>query len=281
MGINLEYITILSSLSKRGLLPKSGKVLEFGAQDISAESKAVAEHIRRCGMHNPFLTIDSAQVLYKVFGLDNYTSIDASGVHGALVFDINSNLGTAYGFTEKFDLVTDLGTFEHCFDIANAFRNAHETCKAGGIIIHALPSNCNANHGYYVIQPRMIADISASNNYEIIEFAFTVDYRSTLYHIDLENYKTYDDRDIMFYVVLRKNSDTGFCLPFDSVFTELNRLNNYKSLTIPLAFKTYIKGSWSNVLPKDHDKIPTVIKNTSPTYRKWIKHIIDRLGDWC
>lgn len=280
MGINLEYITLLSSLSARGHLPIEGKVLEFGAQDISAEPKAAAEHARRCGMQHSRLSIDFASELYGLYGLSNYTCIDATAEHGALVYDLNTNLRSTYGFTETFDLVTDLGTFEHCFDVASAFRNAHEACKTGGLMIHALPSNCNANHGYYTIQPRMIADIAAANNYEIIDFVFTVDYCSTMYRFNRENYQLYDDRDVMIYAVLRKKLAAEFRLPFDSIFTEKNTLADYQSINTPLAYSSYIKSSWGNVRPRALDKVPTDIQPTPPHYRGWIKRMINRVGGW-
>ena len=52
MGINLEYVTLLSSLFNRELLPAQGRVLEFGAQVISADTKSTADHARRCGINH-------------------------------------------------------------------------------------------------------------------------------------------------------------------------------------------------------------------------------------
>lgn len=281
MGINIEYVTLLSSLCDRQLLPTPGKVLEFGAQDISADTKAIADHSRRCGVKHSCITIDSAQTLCDLFGLCDYTCIDATSEHGALAYDLNTNLRIKYGFAEQFDLVTDLGTFEHCFDIASAFRNAHEVCKIGGLMIHALPSNCNANHGYYAIQPRMIADLSAANGYDIIDFAFTVDYSPILYRFDLKNYQAYDDRDLMIYTVLQKKTGAEFHLPFDSIFTDKNTLSDYQRLYAPQEFSSYIKASWSNIKPRVIDQVPIDIQVAPPRYRKWIKQIINRIGGSC
>jgi len=278
MGINLEYVTLLSSLRKREQLPTKGKVLEFGAQDISAEPETIAEHARRCGVMHTLPRIDSAPLLYDLFGLNDYTCIDATAEHGALVYDLNVNLRHGYEFFDTFDLVTDLGTFEHCFDIASAFRNAHDVCKVGGLIIHALPSNCNANHGYYTIQPRMVADVAAANGYEIVDFSFSVDYCPTLYRLDLETYQVYDDRDLLIYTVLRKKTSAEFQLPFDSIFAEKNTLSDYQRLNVPQAFPSYIKGSWSNVKPIHLNKVPTDIQVSPQRTRTWIKRLIDSLG---
>ncbi|MDD5394682.1 MAG: methyltransferase domain-containing protein [Thiothrix sp.] len=281
MGINLEYITLLSSLKARGHLSNKGKVLEFGAQDISAEPSAAANHARRCGVAHSCSSIDSARILYELYGLSDYTCIDATAEHGALAYDLNTNLHGTYGFTDTFDLVTDLGTFEHVFDIASAFRNAHEACKPDGLMIHALPSNCNANHGYYAIQPRMIADVAAANGYEIIDFVFTVDYHPILYQFNLENYRNYDDRDLMIYSVLRKKTDAPFQLPFDSIFTEKNTLTDYQPLFASLAFSSYIKSTWGNVRPIAPEEVPTDILALTSRYRSWIKRIVNRIGGFC
>lgn len=279
MGINLEYVTLLSSSKLRDRLPDEASVLEFGAQDISAEPKAIAEHARRCGVEHDCSTIESARDLYNLFGFKNYVCIDATAEHEALAYDLNKNLRNAYGFNDVFDLVTDLGTFEHCFDVASAFRNAHEACKPGGLMIHALPSNCNANHGYYTIQPRMIADIAEANGYEIIDLAFTVDYCPILYRFDLKTYQEYDDRDLMIYAVLQKKTSEEFRLPFDSIFSDKNTLIDYQPVFAPLEFSSYIKSTWNNVRPKSFYKVPTRIRDYSPLCRGLIKRLINKLGE--
>jgi hypothetical protein len=278
MGINLEYVTLLTHLRQYDKLPPGNKICEFGAQDISADPIVMAAHLERCGFHHQRDSVHSAKELYQLFGFNNYISIDATAEHGALTFDLNKNLRDSYGFSELYDLVTDLGTFEHVFDIACAFRNAHEVCQVGGLMIHVLPSNCNANHGYYTIQPRMIADISAANAYEIVEFVFTVDYKPVLYRYDLKTYKDYDDRDLLVYVVLRKTVDQPFIFPFDSIFTEKNTLSEYKQIFTTDKFLSYIKSSWENVRPKNLNEVPTGILTASTRRRKFLKWIINRLG---
>ncbi len=278
MGINLEYATLLARLKAQNNITLGGTCCEFGAQDISADPVALAAQLKRCGINHAFPSIDSAAMLYSVFNYSTYTCIDATAEHKALVFDLNKNLREHYGFKETYDLVTDIGTFEHVFNIATAFENAHDLCAVGGTMIHVLPSNCNTNHGYYTIQPRLIADIVDANAYEIIDFLFTVDYKPVLYAYDLQNYKAYDDRDIMFYVVLRKTMDKPFQYPFDSIFTEKNTLSDYKRISLIQSFSSYIKSSWSNIRPQSLNNIPTDILASYNPIRKWIKKCIDHLG---
>ena len=68
--------------------------------------------------------------------------IDASGEHDSLPFDLNNLLCTEYNFTKQFDIVSNLGTFEHVFNIANCFENMHNVCKRDGLMLHVIPCNC-------------------------------------------------------------------------------------------------------------------------------------------
>ena len=280
MGINLEYLTLLSSLKKRGELPITGSVVELGAQEISADPTQAVDHLKRCGIDVSDLVVPMAKELYGIFGFTDYYAIDATGERGAEVLDLNKNLKKFYGFERKFDLVTDLGTFEHVFNISSAFENSHNLCKKGGLMIHALPSNGNANHGYYVIQPRIFGDIAAANDYEILDLLFSVDYRPNLYRFSMENYKKYDDRDLMVYAVLRKCSDSPFQMPFDSLFSLQNKIKDYQSKKINYFFPSYIKGTWESIRPKSLKEIPIIFLEKSPDSRTFIKKIIDKLGKY-
>lgn len=60
MGINLEYITLLSCIYKKYLINKKS-VLEFGAQDISALQNAVSGHLEKLLHISIDMRIDSAK----------------------------------------------------------------------------------------------------------------------------------------------------------------------------------------------------------------------------
>jgi SAM-dependent methyltransferase len=278
MGINLEYITLLNILRVRGDLPDSGSVLEFGAQDISAKTNQVKEHLSRMNVSKRIPLIESAADLYAYFGIENYECIDANGRNSSMVYDLNQNLGDKYGFLETYDLVTNLGTLEHCFNIANGFMNMHATCKNDGIMIHVMPTQSNVNHGFYNIQPRLLANMAAANKYEILHFYFTVDYQPELYLYNLDNYKMFDDRDLMVYCVFRKKSDDPFRMPFDDIFSAENYIPEYFNETISEDFSAYIKDKWENITPDSIDSIPCVPSRNIRSIRRLKKRLIDFLG---
>lgn len=277
MGINIEYMTLLQTLREEKNLG-FGSVIEFGAQDISADYQDIASQAKRFkGCMQNIDRIESAPELYKSLGFDTYRAIDASGENGALVFDLNTNIRSNYGFEEKFNLVTNLGTIEHCFDVATAFINMHELCETNGIMIHAFPSAGNANHGLHNFQPRLFALIGQSNNYEVLKFLFTVDYKPELRAFSHTHYKAYDDRDLMCYVVFRKKEDKGFVFPFDSMFDDINKLDGYQSGLNMSEFRSYIKGSWSNVRPSSLKHVPYDVIRSPGIVKGLLKKGYDRI----
>ncbi len=278
MGINLEYMTLLQTLKKEGALTQ-GSVIELGAQDISADHNDMATYTKRF-LHNSDVpdSISTAKQLYKIMGYSSYQAIDATGEYGAHIYDLNEDIELKYNFTETFDLVANLGTIEHCFNPAMAFENTHKFCKKGGLIIHAFPCNGNANHGFYNMQPRLFAIMAQANEYDILKFVFTVDYKPVLHDFSYKSYAAHDDRDLMCYVVFRKTKDNSFVIPFDSLFDDKNKLPGYKTDLDFKEFRSYIKGTWKNVRPNNISSVPTVfLKSVSPI-RKVIKIIYDRIG---
>lgn len=278
MGINLEYATLISNLKAKGAL-SGGKVIELGAQDISADHQKIATHAKRFSSNtNIPAEIKTARELYAAFGYNEYQAIDASGEYGAHVFDLNVDIQKTYNFPEQFDLVTNLGTIEHCFNPAQAIENMHNICKENGLMIHAFPSNGNANHGFYNMQPRLFILMAQANGYDLIDYVFTADYKPKLIQFSHKNYAAHDDRDILSYVVFRKKKSAPFIKPFDSMFDDKNKLDGYTSALDITEFRPYIKGSWLNIRPRSLCCVPTKAANAPSFLRGILKSTYDFLG---
>jgi SAM-dependent methyltransferase len=162
MGINREFAALLVELRRRGALGAVASVVELGAQEISAEPSAIGRILNeaRIGAGEPIAT---ARALYESFGCTRYCAIDASGGADVLTFDLNRDLARDHDFHETFDLVTNLGTLEHCFNQAAGFENMHRLCRPGGLMIHCLPTQGLVNHGFYNYHPRFVADLASAN----------------------------------------------------------------------------------------------------------------------
>lgn len=251
MGINKELITIVLDLLSASDIPRRS-VVELGAQDVCVLPDIIDRTLRAACANVLTHPIVSAKDLYRSLGFDHYACIDASGGHEALTLDLNKNLRDDLDYTLEFDLVTNLGTSEHCFDQAAVFRNVHQLCSVGGSMIHAVPVQGNVNHGFYSYHPRFFAELAAANNYQVIQMAFTVDYDSVLVPYSLSEFQRWDSHDLLFYAVFRKRRDDSFAIPFDGMFTQANRLTEYSGHMAKIDpmltdFTPYLKsGDWAN-----------------------------------
>jgi hypothetical protein len=69
---------------------------------------------------------------------------------------------------ERFDLVIDPGTSEHCFNVGQALLTMAEMVKPGGFIYHMVPL-CHWNHGFWNFSPCAFADFYEQNGFRIVE----------------------------------------------------------------------------------------------------------------
>ncbi len=267
MGINAELIELVADLRQAGAL-EGHSVMEFGAQVVCCLPEVVDRAIaaRFPADAGSDGAVPSAARMYARLGLDDYASIDASGEHGALSLDLNSDLLSG-GFTRQFDLVTNLGTLEHCFNQYAAFKNMHDLCRPGGTMIHALTSAGNVNHGFYNYHPRFVADLAAANGYEMTRLGFTVDYLPEWHPYSLEAFRRFDSHDVMIYAVLRRTSAAGFATPFDGMFARMNQVAGYAAggaNPLETQFAPYLKtGDWANV--RGDASSPTTPPPSAPT----------------
>lgn len=97
--------------------------------------------------------------------LDVYDIVKERG--SEILCDLNQRLDPilkAYNY----DIVLDVGTAEHCFNIAQALINMAGMVKMGGHIIHENPFNWG-NHGFYNLNPTLFADFYSANGFELVE----------------------------------------------------------------------------------------------------------------
>ncbi|ACF02094.1 hypothetical protein Rpal_3594 [Rhodopseudomonas palustris TIE-1] len=239
MGINLECVITLAELV--ALLPKKRSVIELGAQDISADPELVANALNERGYLGA-ARVSTAPELYRRLGFEEYTAIDfIDGRDDVKMFDLNLDIDRAYGFTETFDLVTNLGTLEHCFDQAAGFRNMHRLTKLGGFMLQCVPAAGQVNHGFYSYSPRLMAELALANDYELSFMFFTSDFTATRVPYSIANFQAYDSRDVLLYAAMKRNSDRPFVNPVDRMFTD-------QAAVMASEFRPYVKAPWSNTV---------------------------------
>jgi SAM-dependent methyltransferase len=179
MGINSVMLSWLDRLADRGAFGAYDSVFELGPQDLfvsrdqvdfvahkhqPAAAGALVDEVFR---YSPSGIINQ-QAFYRIFGFQRYESCDALDRRAQHRIDLNipvPDLG-------PFDCVTNFGTSEHVFNIAEVFSSVHRLLRPGGIALHVLPCCGDVNHGFYSIQPILYFDIARVNGYELVDLLY-------------------------------------------------------------------------------------------------------------
>lgn len=224
MGIGLQALQLTLSLWQDGHLKNCKSVMEIGSQDIQAHHDHVASVLKRVGNFSRNDDTITPAILYSQLGINQYRCIDADGRHNALVFDLNKDIQKEYLYMEKFDLVTNHGTTEHCFDQCQAFRNIHNLCAPGGLMIHGLPFQGYLNHGFYNYQPSFYYDLAMANGYALVGMFLNMHSESgdiTPYSDDMMRYLYLPPgTNMMLFTVLRKIGNGEFVVPFNGQYLD-------------------------------------------------------------
>lgn len=108
--------------------------------------------------------VAESRAFFKVLGYE-LDVFDIAKIRGDEIFiDLNNPLWPQY--RQKYALVIDPGTCEHCFHVGQAAMNVADMCESGGHIVQGLPLNAY-NHGFYCISPTWVKDFYESNGFEI------------------------------------------------------------------------------------------------------------------
>ena len=169
MGLSSSVLNLVLSLYKDQYFEKFNSVIELGSQHLSANGDDVAFVINNLTQKNEIKEgdIKIAKNVYKSIGFSIYKCIDPDRRHDALNFDLNEDI-EKQGFNEQFDLVTNFGTSEHCFNQYHCFMNIHNLCKEGGIMVHGLPFQGGLNEGFFNYQPNFFFCLASANGYKIL-----------------------------------------------------------------------------------------------------------------
>jgi SAM-dependent methyltransferase len=194
MAITPIIIAWMSNLTSRGVL-QGGAMLEIGPSDLILYTpEAIEFYLRR---HVPADSVGSVMdklfdsqgvfrrdeigTLYSVFGYAKYRSIDLGDSRADWRCDLNHPVD----IPERFDTITNFGTAEHIFNIAEVFRSMHVLLRKGGVQLHGMPAFGDVNHGFYNIHPTLYFDIASANGYIIEDIRYFDDVtRRTIEHTD-------------------------------------------------------------------------------------------------
>lgn len=171
MALSVSQTAALAGILKPGM-----RVASMGYPDLIAvvsdlaglKYRADSEAI--CKRHGlPLRQIPDAHSYFELQGcaLDVYDIVQERG--DEILCDLNLPLKwlKEMKYVDTFyDIVLDVGTLEHCFNVAQAVFNMAALVKVGGHIIHENPF-LMGNHGFYGMQPTFYADFYENNGFEI------------------------------------------------------------------------------------------------------------------
>lgn len=159
--------------------PLKGDVITFGQQRVYASLRDVrrifAQHNvpindlpagfdAKSTIPNDSPSSTNAHAVLKMLGADNVYAADVSNYENPdFVFDLNEPVGTDY--ENRFDVILDLGTLEHVFDVPTALENIVRMLKPGGIVILGYPVSNSIDHGFYSFSPTLFFDYFSVNGF--------------------------------------------------------------------------------------------------------------------
>ena len=172
MALSISQTAALQKILKPGM-----RICSLGYPDIIApikylpglEYRADSEAIcRRHGL--PLRQIPDAESYFALLGckLDVYDIVRERGCE--IEIDLNYPV-PMMGWTGKhgiYDVVLDVGTAEHCFNIGQAIINMASLVKEGGYIIHENPHSGWGNHGFYSLHPTWYHDFYETNGFKLL-----------------------------------------------------------------------------------------------------------------
>ena len=168
-GLAVSRATAL--LRRNSPTTPQGSVLDFGNQRFRL-TPPVLKHISKeldCSFEIPSNEEDFTNYtpsFYRDIGYTEYTAIDMNQKMSAIPMDLNTHIPTSYRYKAQHSLVIDNGTGEHVFDQHMVFRNQHDLCSVGGIILNNKPFFPWINHGFFAFQPVLFRDLAYANGYE-------------------------------------------------------------------------------------------------------------------
>lgn len=178
MALTRVMLEILLDEAQRR--PFSGALLALGRQQVLLSDAALADVIRaRFDLNDAAVAAEIRELhvsaadggldraIFRRLGFSEVASLDISPYEGAdILGDLNDPaLGAAWA--ERFDVVADLGTLEHIFDLPRGLANIVQMLRVGGRVIHCSPWWGHLNHGYYMMSPVLYDDYYRANAFEI------------------------------------------------------------------------------------------------------------------
>ena len=179
MGIDLHNLGLLGHAQDRGV--SYARTIGIGRQALFVDAPDLERHRLLRGLpalvepaREPGRARYFESLMSQWFGAATVDSVDASAYEQAtLLHDMNLPWSASQAGLGSYDAVLDFGCLEHVFDFPVAWRNCTALCRVGGHILHSLPANNLAGHGFYQFSPELFFNLyRAKNGFELVGLWF-------------------------------------------------------------------------------------------------------------
>ena len=166
----------------------TGKVLTFGRNGVDASYEQLLEIFRF--ENRKYRTLDPSEIVldpltqfgntihqdvfFKLLGFTEVHSVDYfENEKPTFVLDLNKPVPAS--MEGQYDLVSDAGTLEHCFDVKEALFNTVRLLKPGGHVCFCSPMSGYVDHGFYSFSPTLFRDFYGQNGFDRIQMSILAD----------------------------------------------------------------------------------------------------------
>jgi hypothetical protein len=191
MGTSLVDLQAILRPRKAGLLSNRFSIAEIGAQQLTAEvlrdphiMAAYAEAFgvsprsfgaapsksQEPGVERQWADAPYTKDFWDWLGCP-YVAIDYDKSPHIIPLDLNFD-DVPEQHKGKYDLVTNSGTTEHVVNQLQAMKIIHDLPAPGGLMIHTVPTQGNADHAMFNYNPKFFFTLSRSCRYHINEMRF-------------------------------------------------------------------------------------------------------------
>lgn len=231
-------LSALMMIKACGYLREGAKIAAMGYPDMLATQAQVDQELAKRSADASQLTYreDSAAIckrhgkaLRQIPDAHSFFSLMGAELH---VFDIvrergceiicDLNYPLAPEHLGQYDLVLDVGTLEHCFNVGQAAINMAMLLKVGGVILHQNPFNVG-NHGFYGFNPTWYSDFYGQAGYKLLHCRLTTE--DKIYSTPLEDrFKFADGVECGLFAMAQKLQDLAPGFPMQAKYRKMAAL---------------------------------------------------------
>jgi SAM-dependent methyltransferase len=240
MAITAIEYSLFRSLRRADKLPQGGDILELGEanwygdvgmQDLGQDIYRYAPEDHRLKLFRDLDKVSQASpadffAIAKVFWHTFFaprtmTAIDLHGGKDALKLNLNEPIDLG----RSFDVVMNLGTIEHVFDVAQALTTMHNHTRPGGMMVHGMPLSGWVDHGFYSFNSTFYWDLARANDYHVVACIYAqleplklVPLKDRNAILDLAGEKKIGDNSLIYMIFRRPDVARAFKAPLQGYY---------------------------------------------------------------